>query len=445
MLLLNKDNRSKNAAYGSMVSLILKIASIVVSFFSIPVVLDFVSKETFGVWLVISSSFAIINVLDFGLGDGLRNKFAEAKAMNNVGLQKKYVSTTYFTNLILSLVIIGLFFIVDGFISWSKVFNLSQDLEFEVNSATRIAIIFTSLQFFLQAILNLLKGDQRFAQASIIGFILNLLSLISIIAVKILGLRGDLSLLVIAYFAVPNITLLIVSIYLFLTRYRNIRPSIKFIKACHVKELMTLSTKFFIINVLGIVSLQIINILVIREFSASIVTDFNLLYRYYFFLIAVATILFNPLWSAFTDALVKRDDLWVRQCLTKCYRYTIILLLSIPIFVLLSNKFICYWSGHTFHSSLAVNMLFGLWVAVVIVTEPIKMLIKGGGELNSYLRISILSTAAQVLISLVLIKTLHLNIAAILIGVVINQLSVLYILIREKNKMLFALTTVQTP
>ncbi len=435
----SKDIRERKAAIGSIVSFGLKIASVIVSFFSIPVVLDFVSKETFGIWLVISSSFALVNVLDFGLGDGLRNKFAEAKAKNDVALQKQYVSTTYFTNSILSFTVVLVFFLVTQFFSWHKLFNLPLSFEPQLRDATSIAVVFTCLQFFLQAILNLLKGDQRFAHASVIGFVLNLFSLLSIIAVKLLGIKGNLVVLVVAYFAVPNVVLLFISIHLFLKRYSQIKPALRCIRSRHVKELMSLSSKFFIINVLGIVSLQLINLLVIREFSATVVTDFNLMYRYYFLLIAFSTILFNPLWSAFTEAIVKKDNDWVRACLRKCHRYSFLLVLSIPIFVLLSNKFISYWSGHPFHAALAVNILFGLWAAVAIVTEPVKMLIKGAGELNSYVIISLLATLMQAAVSVALIKYFNLNVAAVLIGVLICQLSILYILNEEKNKMLSSL------
>jgi O-antigen/teichoic acid export membrane protein len=439
MFLFSKNSRSKKAAYGSIVSLILKIASVVVSFFSIPVVLAFVSKEIFGIWLVISSTFALINVLDFGLGDGLRNKFAEAKAKNDSFLQKQYISTTYFTNFILSISIILIYFIFDGFISWHKVLNISISFENELQKSTRIAIIFTSFQFFLQAILNLLKGDQRFAESSIINFSTNFISLLSILAVKLLGFKGNLIVLVVAYFAVPNIFLLIITVYLFSTRYRDLTPTVKSINTYHVKELMSLSSKFFLINILGLISLQVLNLLVIREFSATIVTDFNLLYRFYFILIAIATILFNPLWTAFTDAIVKRDNNWINTCLNQCYRYVLVLLFSIPIFIAISNKFISYWSGTPFHSSLTINILFGLWVALVIITEPIKMLIKGSGLLKSYVMISFCGTLFQILVSIAFIRLLHFKVTAVLIGVILFQLSILYILNKEKNKMLFSL------
>ena len=57
-----------------------KVASIIISLLVVPITIDYVNAEQYGIWLTLSSIVHWISYFDLGLGHGLRNKFAEAKA-----------------------------------------------------------------------------------------------------------------------------------------------------------------------------------------------------------------------------------------------------------------------------------------------------------------------------------------------------------------------------
>ena len=82
--------------------------SILIGFVLLPVTIGYVNSETYGIWLTISSMVAWISFFDIGIGNGLKNKLAEALAQDDYELGRKYVSTTY---AILSLIFIPLMFI----------------------------------------------------------------------------------------------------------------------------------------------------------------------------------------------------------------------------------------------------------------------------------------------------------------------------------------------
>lgn len=69
--------------------------SIALSLAIVPVTVNYVNGEQYGIWLTISSIVAWIGYFDLGLGHGLRNKYAVAKARGNVKLIKQLISTTY--------------------------------------------------------------------------------------------------------------------------------------------------------------------------------------------------------------------------------------------------------------------------------------------------------------------------------------------------------------
>jgi O-antigen/teichoic acid export membrane protein len=184
---------------------------------------------------------------------------------------------------------------------------------------------------------------------------------------------------------------------------------------------------------MGVIALQSINILVIRNFKPSLVVDFNLLFKFYFLLISIAYIIFNPIWSTFTASITKGDTALTTVLLKKSIKISMVMILLVPLMILISDRFIQIWSGTNFHSDLSTNLLFGFWVALVVYSEPFKMLIKGNGELNSFLWIAILSTVLQILLSILLIRNLKYGIDGILLSCIFSQLIYL-IFFRLKTK-----------
>ena len=140
--------------------------------------LDYLGKTEYGIWLTLSSILTWFNYLDFGLGNGLRNKLAEALAKNDLRSAKIYVSTTYavFSSLILLLVIIFLF--VFRFIDWLEIFKAPVYLKNELNSLILISIVFFLIQFVLRLLTFIINADQKTALNGFFSFSINLLTVL---------------------------------------------------------------------------------------------------------------------------------------------------------------------------------------------------------------------------------------------------------------------------
>jgi O-antigen/teichoic acid export membrane protein len=98
--------RSVRAKKNIVSSLLIKGISIALSFVTLPITLNYVDTSTYGVWLTLSSIVGWFTFFDIGLTQGLRNRFAEAKAKGDESLAQIYVSTTY--------AILGLIFLLTG-------------------------------------------------------------------------------------------------------------------------------------------------------------------------------------------------------------------------------------------------------------------------------------------------------------------------------------------
>jgi hypothetical protein len=72
--------RSINAKKNILLMLVIRGGSILISFFLVPLTINYVNPTRYGVWITLSSIISWFSFFDIGFGNGLRNKFAEAVA-----------------------------------------------------------------------------------------------------------------------------------------------------------------------------------------------------------------------------------------------------------------------------------------------------------------------------------------------------------------------------
>ncbi len=84
----------------------------------------------YGVWITIFNVLLCIEMLDLGIGNGLRNKFSESVAKGETIKCREYVSTAYIAMLMISLILT--FYIPWSYISWDVVFNVKPEIYPEI-------------------------------------------------------------------------------------------------------------------------------------------------------------------------------------------------------------------------------------------------------------------------------------------------------------------------
>ena len=110
---LIKSNRDKNIVKHIGWSSFYKIGSIISNFMLVPLTINYLDTENYGIWLTLTSFISWFSFFDIGLGNGLRNKFAEAKTLGNYTDAQAFVSTAYFTIGCISLFIVIVFFFLE--------------------------------------------------------------------------------------------------------------------------------------------------------------------------------------------------------------------------------------------------------------------------------------------------------------------------------------------
>ena len=115
-----KSQRTQGITKHVLLSFIYRGGSIASSFLLVPLTINYLDTENYGIWLTLSSFIGWFAFFDIGLGHGLRNKFSESKAQDKLELAQAYVSTAYFT---IGSICLGLIFLFLGLI------NLLNDMD----------------------------------------------------------------------------------------------------------------------------------------------------------------------------------------------------------------------------------------------------------------------------------------------------------------------------
>lgn len=439
--IINKgQERSVRAKKNILYSFLIKGLSIVMSLIFVPLVIDYVNPSRYGVWLTISSIVGWFSFFDIGLTQGLRNKFAEAKARGEDSLAQTYVSTTYVILAIIFIIVWLLFLIINSFLNWADILNVSQDMRSEISLLAIIVFSFFCIDFVLRIINTVLTANQEPALSSLLDVFGQLLSLI-IIFVLVKTTQGSLIKLALALCVSPLIILLIANTYFYRGRFERYRPKISMVNFSSAKGLVNLGVIFFIIQLAGIIQYQTANVIIAQNFGTSEVTSYNIVYKYFGVTAMLNAIFLTPFWSASTEAFIKNDLSWIKNSVKKYNILNLLLLAGGIVMLVLSEPVYDLWLGK---DKVAIAFGLSLWgfiyFNISVFGAKYVFFLNSVNALRIQFWSSILSPFLYVASALVLIKVFNTGVTALFIASIIANFNGLilapiqYYMIINRNK-----------
>lgn len=336
--------RSANVKKNIFASLFLKGISILTSFFLVPLTIDYVSTELYGVWLTLSSILTWLGFMDIGFSQGLKNKLTEAIANEDWEKGKALVSTTYGMMIFIMIPLCIILEIMVPYVDWSSLLNIKPIYSDEIINAMYVCIAFACLQMIINVLVSVVAAFQKVALSNSFMVIGNIISLLLIFILKE-TIPPSLEILACTLAAMPILVTIIASIVLFSGGFKKVAPSILYFKKAYIKELFGLGYKFFIINIQVVVLYQSTNILISNVSSPNEVATYNIAYKLLSSAMMVYTIITAPLWPAYTDAYVNRDYDWMKAMRKKMQRVLLFSILLCLILVILSPVIYYLWIG----------------------------------------------------------------------------------------------------
>lgn len=121
------------------------------------------------------------------------------------------------------------------------------------------------------------------------------------------------------------------------------KPSMKAVRFRMAKGIMGMGLKFFYIQIIAIAFYQTNNLIISHFVGPSEVTVYNIAYKYMQILSMIFTIFITPFWSAYAEANVNGDFLWMKSTTKKLIKMVISLGVLGLIMVVVSPVFYKVW------------------------------------------------------------------------------------------------------
>lgn len=420
---LNKGSvRTIAAKKNVLLSFFAKILSMAVSFIIVPLTINYINPTQYGIWLTLTSVVGWVSLFDVGLTQGLRNKFAEAKAKSDIHLVRIYVSTTYFY---ISLLFIGVWLIllvVNYFVEWSSIINIPIVMDSEIRMLASIIITYFCMQFVFQVIKTILVADQKPANASIIDLIGQFSSLLIIWLLTIFT-NGSLILLGLGLGVFPVIVLIIANVYLFFTSYSDVVPSFKLVQKKYRNQLMGLGLKFFMLQLASMVQYSSSLFLIARYFTPVDVTSYNIAFKYFLTLQGIYMIFLSPLWSSSTDAYFSGDFDWIVRAVKKYLIIIIPFLVLGLIMLIFSNQFYDLWLGKdVVNIDFRISLFSFIFFALGMFASIFVNVINGIGALKVQFYVSIITAIGFIVLSMVFIHVFNWGVWSVILASIISNM-----------------------
>lgn len=416
-------------------SFIIKIISVIIGVLLVPMLIDLLDKERYGVWLTLSSIFAWFSFFDIGIGNGMRNKLAEALAKDERQLAREYVSTTFAIVGAIFILLILLFEIINPFLDWQSILNVKVVSATELYILTSIVFSLFLLRFIFQLVGVIYIANHK---PSINNALITLGSFISFICIallyKIVG-NSNLILLSSLLVGIPLVVLIAATGYAFIGEYSFLRPAYQYIKMQHAKSLLNLGLQFFLIQIAAILLFSSANIIIVQLFDPEEVVVYSTALMFYQLPIMIYGIIMTPIWSAVTDAYTKKDLNWLTQTLRKLNKISVLFSLGIIIMTLLSPIVYKVWLGNRIKIPFVLSCSMACFAIINVFLAPYTSFINGIGKMKLSTYIVLFTFVIYIPLAILLSKTLN-NSAGIMIATCLLNVTGLYFQPRQVRKLL---------
>ena len=343
-------------------SFILRCVGIIISLQLVPLTINYINASQYGIWLTLSSIILWLSYFDLGFAHGFRNRFAEARAKNDIKLAKAYVSTTYVVLFLLFMCILVITLIINKSLDWCTLLHINNCDNGELRTVFGLLTCFFCLNVVASVFTTMLTADQKPMFASLVQTGGQFLAFICIFVLT-KTIPGTLTTLAFVFSGIPCLFLIVVSIVVFRRgKYSAFAPSLSYIRFSLTKKILGLGGQFFVIMISMLFIFQFVNIIISREEGPLAVTQYNIVYKYFNVLNMIAVIILTPFWSAFTDAYVKRDYSWMMRMVKKLERLWLLCIPILVMMILFSNLFFKVWIGDSVQIPFSLSLSVSLYV-----------------------------------------------------------------------------------
>ena len=401
--ILGADNRTILLRKNIFANFLIKGISGIIMLLLVPLTLKCLGVYANGVWQTISAALILIDNLDIGLGNGLRNKLTEFVAKGDWNNARRAVSTTQFLLIGIILPFMIFLIVLVNSVDLYTLLNVDSTAIKYLPLTISICIALFCSTFILKFLGNIYLGLQLPAISNFLAMsgqpIILLLTYIayknnlhSLLDIATINLASPLLIYILAY---P---------YTFYKRYPQLRPSFKFFSKAMTNCLFTMGVLFFLNQISSTIVLISSNMIVSRWFSPAMVTPYQIAYKYFSIPLIVFMVINAPIWSATTDAYQRNDIEWIKNSNHRMNK-TLLSFGGIILAMIACSKYIySIWIGSDIYIDIKLTISVGIYIYMMMLSLVYCYYLNGIGALKLQLFCTLIGVAVYLLFSFIFFK-----------------------------------------
>lgn len=327
-----------------------------------------------GIWLAAVSLSTMVVFLDFGVGNAVLTRLADAYGRDDTPAAHRILGEAY---ALLGGIAGGLMLLVWGGVLVAR--EAMPDLV-DAEYATVTAIVLTGLflSFPGSLIYRMLQARHAFVQSQLTQIVGPFASLVLCLA----AIAADMAptVVVAIYSLTPAVALLVWSAVYFVLN-RSDRPAFKSLDTQSMRGLLSLGGAFFVVSVFSLSGLNADNVIISMKAAAEVVVEHGVPARLGSILLVMVGTMFMPLWPLFGDALARRDRAWLVKTtwIMSLGGATAVFLVGLGL-TWFAEPVMVWWVGRPYRDQQLVLLGWTFAATVVALATPFAMVLNAAGK-----------------------------------------------------------------
>lgn len=382
--------------------------SILTGLISIPLTVQYLGTERYGLWMTIISVQALLGFADLGMGRGLVNAIAVAHGRNDRDTARESVSSAFFLLCGVAIFLGGGFLVAYPAVPWPEVFNVtSPKASDEAGPAIAIFVGCSLASMPLGIVRRIQAGYQEGFRNNLWMGVASLLGLVGVlVAIK---QQAGLPWLVLAFMGAPLLALALNGAFLFGVRYPWLRPAWRHASRGTVRAIFGAGLLFLIVQIARIFTYSSDTIIIAQLLGPDAVTQYSVPARLFIFMASILDVSLVALWPAYGESIARNDFHWVRKTLGRSMVITW-LMIGLPSLVLLlfGTQVLHFWVGDQINPSLSLLLGLGVWTVLNGVGKTVNVFLNVA-SLRFQASVAVLTLVAAIPTKIVLTEVLGLS------------------------------------
>lgn len=304
--------RYRRVALTTMSALTARGISVAVSVVTVPLVMNYLGKEQYGFWAILTSFASWLILFDFGIINGLLNTVSEAYGKGDKALAKKYTSTAFFILLAISISFLALLFTVGYFVPWGSLFSVEGIVDSEVVYWCVVAALGpVILGLPLSIVRQVYAGYQRAYISNVFLAFAPVSTLLGLFVA--LALDASLPLLILTLTAPPIIMTGINYIRLIIVDFPWVAPTLPSVTRDARQRLLAISVPLFLFQIGALMVSQSQLFILSHRSDYDTVAEYSVIFRLYLLVSSLIILSTNAMVPPFREAFEQGDRAWIRK------------------------------------------------------------------------------------------------------------------------------------